>query len=51
MHDMICPFSPTSTRNGAMPELSDVALDLADGDPALLATRRAGARVVTGCSA
>jgi hypothetical protein len=33
-----------------MAELSDVALDLADSDPALVATKRGSARVVAGIS-
>jgi len=47
---MICPFSPTSACDRAMAELSDVAVDLAGSDPALLITTRASARVVAGSS-
>jgi hypothetical protein len=40
MPDMICPFLAFLEVQQAMAELSDVALDLAGSDPALLTTRR-----------
>jgi hypothetical protein len=48
MHDMTCPFLTFLHVQQAMAELSDVALDLADSDPALLATKRGSARVLAG---
>ena len=48
MHDVICPFLVYLDVQQAMAELSDVALGLADGDPALLITNRGSARVVAG---
>ena len=50
MHDMICPFLTYLDVQQAMAEFSDVALDLADSDPALLTTKRGSARVVAGIS-
>ena len=45
---MICPFLTYLDVQQAMAELSDVALDLADSDPALLTTKHGSARVVAG---
>ena len=47
---MICPFLTYLDMQQAMAELSDVALDLVDSDPALLTTKRPSARVVAGSS-
>jgi hypothetical protein len=45
---MICPFLTYLDVQQAMAELSDVALDLADSDPALLTTKHGSARVAAG---
>lgn len=50
MHDMICPCLTYLDMQQAVAELSDVALGLADSDPALLTTKRRSARVVVGIS-
>ena len=42
---MICPCLTYLDMQQAVPELSDVALGLADSDPALLTTKRGSARV------
>ena len=47
---MICPFLTFLGVQQAMAEFSDVRLDLADSDPALLTTKRGCARVVAGIS-
>ena len=47
---MICPFLAFPGVHQAMAELSDVPLDLAGSDPALLSTKRGSARVVAGIS-
>ncbi len=46
MHDMICPCLTYLDMQQAVAKLSDVALGLADSDPALLTTKRRSARVV-----
>ncbi len=43
---MICPYLTYLDMQQAVAELSDVALGLADNDPALLSTKRRSARVV-----
>ncbi len=43
---MICPCLTYLDMQQAMAELGDVALGLADSDPALLTTKRGSARVV-----
>ena len=45
---MICPCLTYLDVRQAMAELSDVALDLADSDPALLTTKHGSARVAAG---
>ena len=50
MPDMTCPRLTYLDMQQAMAELSDVALGLADRDPALLTTKRGSVRVVAGIS-
>jgi len=47
---MTCPCLTYLDMQQAMAELSDVALGLADRDPALLTTKRGSVRVVAGIS-
>jgi hypothetical protein len=50
MHDMICPCLSYLDLQQEAAELSNVALGLADSDPALLIIKRGSVRVVVGIS-